>query len=897
MKETINNKGKLKIIFIWAFFIGMPFFSIAQAKQYIIKGKIRDSIGNPVPDAIITLSSNVDELDILDFNTSNSKGLYSIKLKNDKPLDSVWLTIRHLAYQTIQRKIPPTNSLIDFKLFPKVEQLNEVLLKSNKTLEVKGDTITYNVTRIKTEKDYTIEEVINRIPGVTISETGQIKYEGKSISHLYINGIDLLEGRYNIATQGIPADAVKEIDIMKKHNHDRIDIGRVESDNVAFNLKIKDDVSLVFGSTRGEVGTPFLIGLAEGTPIYLKDKFQNISSAKFNNTGKTLKSIGENYAAGDLNINSLGMDEVQILRPPNVSGVILSDKFWLNNESYSITNDALHKMSDSTLLKWNLNYVNELSQIENKSITTFIINNDSTAVINSNKNQLRSQRFQSGVNQEINKRNFYLKNNTAFKYSHNSGKEDVILNENQVLANYQNFDMHIKNSTVIKTLIVKENILQSGLMIEYENQTDRLGVSPPVFEDIISNNSSNENTIQSINLKRLNISGFSQYDFQWLDLKWNAYQDIRYNNFNFISNLKQIPNEEQINFPLSSDFKFRQISTNTRVNSRLNIDKIRFSWKISAEYIGLNSEETNTENEQNKASFFLIQPTLSVRYKINNKKSLGVSYSQNNSISDFSQLYQAVVLKNYNSLLQNPNFINKIRKESVNSFFSYTDILKSLFLKLNAEWSKNKSDVTFVNQLDDEGFFTTEVIKRPNLVNNYGISLNITKGFLGKFSTYLNYSLNYGESELFFNSEFIEAINRNHSIDFRFSWDKGSWYSLEYKANLNLGISELPNNKVDNSFLFQTLSLDFYTSSSTRLNFGIESSRASTSESNSTSNNILFNTSFYYKPSKKLYLKASILNIFDTSFFSTTSSRVNFVNISQFSLRPRQFTLGLTYSL
>jgi hypothetical protein len=41
---------------------------------------------------------------------------------------------------------------------------------------------------------------------------------------------------------------------------------------------------------------------------------------------------------------------------------LLSEKYWLNNDSYAITNDALHKV-DSTTIK-HFNYVNELSKIE-----------------------------------------------------------------------------------------------------------------------------------------------------------------------------------------------------------------------------------------------------------------------------------------------------------------------------------------------------------------------------------------------------------------------------------------------------------------------------------------------------------------------------------------------------
>jgi hypothetical protein len=56
---------------------------------------------------------------------------------------------------------------------------------------------------------------------------------GKSLINLsviYINGLDLLEGGYSIATKEF--DAVLEIDVMKKHHHERIDIGRTETDNV-----------------------------------------------------------------------------------------------------------------------------------------------------------------------------------------------------------------------------------------------------------------------------------------------------------------------------------------------------------------------------------------------------------------------------------------------------------------------------------------------------------------------------------------------------------------------------------------------------------------------------------------------------------------------------------------
>jgi len=900
-QEILLNATKKKNSFCFyksmvllASLIWMPF---AFSQQIEIKGTITDLVGEPIPNTIIIASSTQNESDIIAFYSSQDDGKYRLTIKENSKLDSLWLVIRHMAYETVKFKIQTKNVTKNFKLTERLEQLDEVLLKSPKKVEIKGDTITYNVKGIKAKKDYTIEDVINRIPGVTISENGQIRYEDKPISHLYINGVDLLEGRYNIATQGIPADAVKEIDIMKKHNHERIKIGRTESDDVAFNLKIKEGVGLVFGSIKGDAGVPIFTGLIEGTPIYLKDNFQNISSIKSNNVGKTLRNIGSSLTNGELNVLAMKLNKTNIIRPPDINGVILSDKYWLDNNSYSITNDALHKISDSTLLKWNINYVNELSGIEKKSSSTFIINNDSSVVVNRTKNQLRKQRLQFGMNQEVNKQNFYAKNNTELQYYDNSGNENSILNDNNIKANYENYELRINNTTFLKTLISKNNILQSGLLIEYNRKSEKLLVIPPVFESVFGDNIINDETIQNIKINEFNIGGFSTYDFKLLNLNWNINQKIQYSKSNFESALKALPNSDTENFPLNSDYIFNRFTSKSKIETKFNIGKLRLKWRLSADYTNLNNKEEKDESIKQNESFFFIQPFASARYNINTKWNLGISYSEDNRISGFSKLYPAVVLENYNSLVQNPEIINKTKSQLISPFLNYSNILKSFFFNVKGRFSQTESEVTFVNQLNDDGFIFTEVVERPNTIKDASFTLNLSKGFLGSFNSNLSYSYSYTENELFFNNELLNTINTRHGINFNLSFDNGSWYALEYDARLNIGSSELPTNKVDNLNFFQTVDLDFYTSSSTRLNFGLESTRTSTSTNNEINNNTLLNMSFFYKPSKKTYLRASLINIFNTDFFTLTNSRANFISTSQFSLRPRQFTIGFTYSL
>lgn len=892
----ILEKHNNFIIFIFlAFLIGMPFFGYSQVIE--IKGTTFDSNNKLISSCTIIASDSEDGNNILAFKNSDASGNYKLILSQEIKLDSIWLIIRHISYETIRLKIPFKSAKQDFQMSLKMQKLDEVLIKKDRIVTIKGDTITYNVNGLKAKKDYSIEEVINRIPGVSISETGQIRYLEKPISHLYINGVDLLEGGYSIATQGIPADAVLEIDVMKKHHHERIDIGRTETDNVSFNLKIKEDVGLLFGSLKADAGVPFLTGKLDATPIYFKDKFQNISSAKLNNTGKTLRGIGNDLASSNINVGGLMLEETHVVKAPNINGVAISEKYWLNNDSYAITNNALHKVNDSTIVKWNFNYVNELSKIENNSSSTFLSNNEPSSVTNRSRNQLKTERFNAGVNQEINKRNFYLKNNTSFRFANDAGIESVVINTNNLESNYLQNNFQFSNGTSFKTLIGKKNILQSGLLAQYEQNIEELRVTPPVFENSIGNGTDNDTTFQHVSVKKINLAGFTQYDFKLFNLEWNLNQNLKYNSFRFDSNLKQISNFTNQSFPLASNYDYQKIATTTRISSKMYVGKATFSWGISADYIDLNSIENNNISLGISDSFLFIQPNISVKYGFNTKWNLGVSYDLYKNMSDFSQLYTPVILTSFNALVQNPNFVNTITTNAFATYINYNNILKSFFLSLKGNLNQIKSDATFSNELDSEGFMVTEVIKQPNSLKNYGFTLYVTKGFLGSFKTELTYAYNISKNQFFFNNQFLDAINGRQSIDFSLSLDKGSWFTLEYKTKLNFGTSETQANEINNSILFQNLNLDIYTSNSTRINFGLDSSRTATSKSSTIDKNSLFNMSFYYKPSKKININASLINVFDTQFFTTTNSYFNFVNVYQFSLRPRQFTIGFNYSL
>lgn len=87
-------------------------------------------------------------------------------------------------------------------------QLKEVTIKAERIRE-QGDTISYNVRSFAQPQDRSISDVLKRLPGIEVSSSGKIQYQGEDINKFYIEGSDLLGGKYGVATNGISHDDVQ----------------------------------------------------------------------------------------------------------------------------------------------------------------------------------------------------------------------------------------------------------------------------------------------------------------------------------------------------------------------------------------------------------------------------------------------------------------------------------------------------------------------------------------------------------------------------------------------------------------------------------------------------------------------------------------------------------------
>ncbi len=94
--------------------------------------------------------------------------------------------------------------------------LKEVTVKSARIRE-QGDTVTYNVGSFAQNQDRSIGDVLKRMPGINVEKSGKIQYQGEDINKFYIEGSDMLGGKYGIATNGISHEDVGAVEVMENH--------------------------------------------------------------------------------------------------------------------------------------------------------------------------------------------------------------------------------------------------------------------------------------------------------------------------------------------------------------------------------------------------------------------------------------------------------------------------------------------------------------------------------------------------------------------------------------------------------------------------------------------------------------------------------------------------------
>ena len=78
-------------------------------------------------------------------------------------------------------------------------------------VQAKGDTLEYNAAAYRTPEGSAIEELVKRLPGVTVSEDGKITHNGKEVKKILVDGKEFMTGDTQTAMKNLPTYIIEKV--------------------------------------------------------------------------------------------------------------------------------------------------------------------------------------------------------------------------------------------------------------------------------------------------------------------------------------------------------------------------------------------------------------------------------------------------------------------------------------------------------------------------------------------------------------------------------------------------------------------------------------------------------------------------------------------------------------
>jgi hypothetical protein len=274
------------------------FVLITKAQQGQIKGLLTDSSAvTPIADATVALLNGRDS-SLAATVFTDKKGAFSIP---GVALGDYRVYITYLGFKPIFKSLTVTaaNPVVDMgnvQLKGKGITLNEVeIVQEIPPVVVKVDTLEFNAGSFKTRENSVVEDLLKKLPGVTIDKDGVITAQGETVKRVLVDGKPFFGDDPKLATKNIPADIIDKIQLIDRKSDQAqftgIDDGNTEK---TINITIKKDKKHgVFGRASAGYGNDD--HFAANASV---NSFRETSQLSFLGSGNNVNNIG--YTAQDV---------------------------------------------------------------------------------------------------------------------------------------------------------------------------------------------------------------------------------------------------------------------------------------------------------------------------------------------------------------------------------------------------------------------------------------------------------------------------------------------------------------------------------------------------------------------------------------------------------------------
>lgn len=178
-----------KIFTLMMLLCGMQIISMAQTNS--LSATLLDATDKkPVKGATVSLLLRKDST-IVQNTVSDAMGAFVF---NNLPLDTFIVQVTALNYQeylSFIRLKEGANELGNFELTRQGKDLaNVTVVAKTPPVSQKGDTVQYNASQYKVNPDANVEDLVKKMPGITVDKSGTVTAQGEQVKKVTVDGRD-----------------------------------------------------------------------------------------------------------------------------------------------------------------------------------------------------------------------------------------------------------------------------------------------------------------------------------------------------------------------------------------------------------------------------------------------------------------------------------------------------------------------------------------------------------------------------------------------------------------------------------------------------------------------------------------------------------------------------------
>ena len=888
--------------------------SITFSQSITFQGIVKDTTNAPLEMANVMAVNQVTKA-VDSYSITNDKGRFQLSLKANATYNVKFsylgLKTKNLVIATKAEDISQTIILnADATELAGVEIVREM------PVSIKGDTIIYNADSFKTGTERKLEDVLRKLPGVTVNKDGEVEVEGKKVSKLMVEGKDFFDGDTKLGVKNIPADAIDKVQVLRNYN----EVGALKGlenneDNVAMNIKLKSGKkNFWFGDMTAGIGVGHTQSRYEVNPklFYYSPKYSVNVLGNFNNIGELpftvqdyfkftggfknmMKKGGTNF---NISSNDLG---ISLLR--NNRAKEIETKFGATNFSYNPIKTL--SISGFAILSATVTYL----ETNNK---TNYLNTDGTTKSAENRDEITRQKSNLGLY----KLSGTYKPNAKLQIDYDAlakqSKQDENNNSKQDVFGSNSIFLDNQNIITYK----KQNPFSLNQNFNaYYTKNDK-----NVFALEIQNLYQNENPFYNANLENQPFN-FSDYILGESRNNINQNRLIKTNKTDSkLDYYYMLTPKSNINITLGNTYSYQSFNSNifqildngttNNMNAVENINDVKYSFNdvffglhykfLTGKFTfnpGFSVHRYNTSDAQlgtnRKSSFYRILPDVYALYQIKKAETLTYNYGMTTDFTDVNKFAAGNVFSSYNSIFKgNRDLENALSHTHSLRYFKYNmfnfeNIFANISYSRKVNPVKNASTFLGINQVStaiNSNFADESISGAANygrsFLRHYKASLTLA----GSWSKFNNIQNNLIQTN--------ESLTQNYTIK----------ASTNFKSlpNIELGYNYLINDYQNTKFYTKTpsIKLDYYFLDA----FSFVSEYEFYNYTNNTKTvkneyDFLTASLIYQKKGGKMEYKISGTNLLNTTSLNDDSFSQFSTRTSQYTVQPRYLIFSLKYDL